>query len=226
VQKIYLFTEIKGIENIITTYDGVHPYREVGFQKTDCDLMIRLVYELSDNKKTYINGFMESIGFGDVTINDIPRLKDDYQRLFEGEYILIAPFVSQWEEKKRNWGYEKFVELSKLIEAQLGLRCVFLEQHYSFIEMVSLIRHCKFFIGNDSGPAIIAHSFKKTAFIIYGATRPEYVHMSQNSVSIYDGSRHKLCKHVSRRDELDCCEEFCMDKIDTQDVFDRIKSHI
>ena len=101
-----------------------------------------------------------------------------------------------------------------------------LEKKYSFSEMMSLIKHCWVFIGNDSGPAIIAQSFKKKAFIVFGATRPDYMHMSEYTVPIYDRNRHKLCKHSSRKEELDCCEEFCMERISVAKVFNQIKLHI
>ena len=91
---------------------------------------------------------------------------------------------------------------------------------------MSLIKHCKFFIVNDSGPAIIAQSFKKKSFVIFGATRPEYVHVSEYTVPIYDKNRHKLCKHNSRKEEVDCCEEFCMERIRVDKVFDQIRLNL
>ncbi|MBU0974316.1 glycosyltransferase family 2 protein, partial [Patescibacteria group bacterium] len=208
VNKIYLATEIENAELIFNTYDKVYKCNQINSGKIDCDIMIKLIYELSNNQKTYIQGYMESIGFGEVNIKDIPMLNSDWDNIIEGEYILIAPFTSWWEEKKRNWGYKKFIELSKILEAEYNTKCVILEKYYSFSEMMSLVRHCQFFIGNDSGPAIIAQSFKKKAFVIFGATRPTYIYMSEYTVPIYDKNRHKLCKHNSRSEELDCCEEF------------------
>lgn len=89
--------------------------------------------------------------------------------------------------------------------------------------MFSLVKNCKFFIGNDSGPAIIAQSFNKRSFIIFGATQPKYLHLSKFAVSIYDKNRHKLCIHKSRDEEMSCCEEFCMKKITVREIFDVIK---
>ncbi len=101
-----------------------------------------------------------------------------------------------------------------------------LEKKHSFSEMISLIKHCKFFIGNDSGPSTIAQSFKKKSFIIFGATRPVYMHKSKFVMPIYDRNRHKLCKHKSRQEEIDCCEEFCMERISVDKVFNKIKSNV
>lgn len=226
MDKIYLATEIEGAKLIFSTYDKVYKYSQVNSGEIDCDIMIKLIYEFSNNQKTYIQGYMESVGFGEVNLKDIPILNSDWNNIIEGEYILIAPFTSSWEEKKRNWGYKKFIELSKLLEAEYNTKCVILEKHYSFSEMMSLIKHCRFFIGNDSGPAIIAQSFKKRSFIIFGATRPEYMHMSEYTVPIYDKNRHKLCKHNLRKEEIDCCEEFCMERISVNKVFNQIKLRI
>lgn len=169
---------------------------------------------------------MESVGFGEVINKDIPVLNMEWNNIIKNDYILIAPFTSSWEEKKRNWGYKKFIELSKLLEEEYNIKCIILENNYSFCDMMSLVRHCKFFVGNDSGPAIIAQSFKKKSFVIYGAIRPSYIHASENSVPIYDKNRHKLCKHGLRKEEIDCCEEFCMDRISINEVFDLIKLNI
>ena len=102
VDKIYLATEIENAELIFNTYDKVYKYSQVNSQEIDCDIMIKLVYELSSNQKTYIQGYMESIGFGEVDIKDIPILNTNWDNIVEGKYILIAPFTSRWEEKKRN----------------------------------------------------------------------------------------------------------------------------
>ena len=226
VKKIYLATEVDGAKLILGVYDGVYEYSKINSEVIKCDIKIRLIYEFSDNKKTYIQGYMESVGFGEINLKDIPVLKNNWTNIIENEYLLIAPHTSSWEEKKRNWRYEKFIELSKLLEEKFNMRCVILEKNYSFSEMMSLIRHCKYFIGNDSGPGIIAQSFDKKAFIIFGATRPDYIHMSEHAVPIYDRNRHRLCSHNTRKDELDCCEEFCMDRIRVNDVFNQIKSNL
>lgn len=226
VDKIYLATEMESAELIFSTYDKVYKYSQINSGEINCDIMIKLVYELSDNHKTYIQGYMESIGFGEVNTKDIPIINSDWNNVIKGEYVLIAPFTSWWEEKKRNWGYNKFIELSKLVEAECNTKCVILEKHYSFSEVMSLIKHCKFFIGNDSGPAIIAQSFKKKSFVIFGATRPDYIHMSEYTVLIYDRNRHKICKHNSRKEEMECCEEFCMERISVDKVFDQIRLNV
>lgn len=224
VDEVSLVTEIKEVASLFNVYKNIYEYGKLASGKFDCDAMIRLIYELSDNNKSYIQGYMESVGFDDVVINEIPILNNGWDNIIDRDYILISPYTSQWEKQKRNWGYEKFLELSGLLESEYGIKCIMLEEHYSLDEMMSLIKHCKFFIGNDSGPAVIAQSFDKRSFIIFGATHPKYLHLSKNAVPIYDKNRHKLCKHNSREEEINCCEEFCMDRIRVVDVFNRIKN--
>jgi hypothetical protein len=224
VKNICLATEIKNIDKVLNIYNKIYDDKQVASGEINCDLMIRLAYEYSNNEKTYIQGYMESMGFGEVVVKDIPKLNDDWKNIIEDKYILIAPFTSSWNEKKRNWGYKNFVELAKLLEKEYGIKCIMLETHYSFCEMISLIRHCEFFVGNDSGPAIIVQSFDKKSFIIFGATHPKYLHLSKNAVPIYDKDRHKLCKHNTREEEINCCEEFCMDRIRVDEIFNQIKT--
>lgn len=225
VDRVCLATKIEEAGSLFDTYSDVYGFDQVNSGGINCDIKIKLVHELSDNQRTYIQGYLESVGFNEADLKDIPVLRDDWKNIVDGEYILIAPFTSSWEEKKRNWGYEKFVELSKLLETECGTRCVLLEKRYSLSEMMSLIRHCKFFVGNDSGPAVIAQSFDKKAYVLFGATRPEHLHLSKHTVPVYDRNRHKLCNHKTRKEEIDCCEEFCMERITVQEVFQQIKSH-
>jgi len=226
VEDVSLATEIKEADTLFDVYTKVYPYSDVVNGNIRTDAIVRLVHERSDNEKTYIQGYMDSIGFPNENIFDIPTLRDSWKNIIEGEYVLIAPYTSGWEEKKRNWGYSKFSELKNLIEKELHIKCIFLEEGYSFSEMMSLIRHCSFIVGNDSGPTVIAQSFNKKSFIIFGATNPKYLHLSKNVVSLYDKERHKLCSHNTRDEEIRCCEEFCMDRIRTADVFGVIKSNI
>lgn len=226
VDKVYLATDIKEADSIFRTYDNIYKYKDINSSDINCDAKIKLIHELSDNKTSYIQGYMDSIGFGEIINNDIPEINQEWKKIADGEYILLAPFTSTWEEKKRNWGYEKFSELKSLIEKELHIKCIFLEKEDSFSDMMSLIRHCSFIVGNDSGPTVIAQSFNKKSFIIFGATHPKYLHLSKNVVSLYDKGRHKLCTHSTRDEEIKCCEEFCMDRIRVANVFDTIKSNI
>lgn len=220
---IYLATEIKNAKEIFNTYDKIFGYTEVNSKQNDADIKIKLIYELGDNKKSYIQSYMESVGFGEVINKDIPEINQNWKDIVGEEYILIAPNTSSWEEKKRNWGYQNYVDLRGLLEAEFEVKCILLEDRYSFQEMMSLIKHCKCFVGNDSGPSHIAQSFNKKSFLIFGATSPKYLHLSEKTFCIYDKNRHKLCDHKTRQEEIECCEDFCMERIRVKDVFDIIK---
>jgi len=226
VPNIYLATDIETISILSHAYNKIYKYNQANSGDIICDIKIKLVYEFSNNKKTYIQGYMDSIGFSEIKIKDIPILNIDQEEIIDGKYILIAPHTSSWQENKRNWGYEKFLDLSNLLESTYNIKCVILEKNHTFSEMVSLVKHCHFFVGNDSGPAIIAQSFNKKSFIIFGATQPKYIHLLESTVSVYDKNRHKLCAHKSREEEINCCEEFCMKKITVEKVFEVIKQNI
>ncbi len=224
IKDISLATEINEVDKLFNdVYGKIYAFNDVVDGKIHADAVIRLVHERSGNEKTHIQGYMESIGFPDIKMNEIPILSESWPKIIEGEYVLIAPYTSWWEEKKRNWGHDKFIELKNLIEKELGIKCIVLEKDYSFSDMISLIKHCNFIIGNDSGPTVIAQSFNKKSFMIFGATHPKYLHLSKSVVSIYDKDRHKLCSHSNRDEEIKCCEEFCMDRIRVSDVFNTIK---
>ena len=45
-------------------------------------------------------------------------------------------------------------------------------------------------------------------------------------VPIYDRNRHKLCSHNSRNEEIDCCEEFCMERLRVKKVFNQIRLNL
>ena len=224
VDKIYLATDVPNFNSLNKTYAQVVRFSEA-FSENKFDGVIRLVHEFSNNSKTYIQGYMESVGFGEVSINDLPQIKDEYPKILKEKYILLAPHTSEWEIKKRNWGYQNFSDLAKLIESNFKIKTVMLENSHSFGEMLSLIRHCEVFVGNDSAPAIIAQSLNIKSFIIFGATHPKYLSLSQNAIPIFDKSRHTLCCHETRQEEIDCCEPFCMDKLRVNKVFEIISDH-
>ncbi len=225
IKNVYLATGIKEVGSLLETYGKIYKYNQIQSEEVKCDLMIKLAYEFSSNKKNYIQGYMESIGFGEKKIKELPVLKDDWKKKISGKYFLVAPDTSFWEKEKRSWGYDKYLKLAKLLSVRYGIKFVFLKEEHSFRDMISLIKHCDFFVGNDSGPAIISQSFKKKSFVVFGATRPEYVKFSKYIIPIYDEDRHSLCSHTSREDEIKCCEEFCMTRLTVEKVFNKIKQN-
>ncbi len=222
VDKVYLATSRLDTAQLIDTYDGMFPYESFEDYRETCDLNIRLAYEYSDNQTTYINGFLESIGYGDTELEDLPKTKMEWPRLLEEKYFLVSPFTSTWEEEKRSWGSVKYNELAQDLSQKYALRAVILDHSHSFEEMISLISHCEFFIGDDSGPAVIAQSLGSLNFVLFGATSPKYHHLNERSVPIFQPHRHSLCSHSTRNEEIECCEEFCMEELRYEHVFDII----
>ncbi len=224
VEKIILATDVLDYNKLNQTYDEVVSFNDA-FISHKYDVVIKLVYEYSDNTKTYVQGFMESVGFADVIENNLPAIRTNFPEIISERYALVAPHTSGWEAQKRNWGYHNFCELSKKIESELKIKVITLENSHSFDEMLSLIKNCVFMVGNDSGPAIIAQSMAVTSFVIFGATQPKYLILSKKTFLIYDTHRHALCSHTTRQEEIDCCEPFCMSKIRINDVFGVIKEY-
>jgi glycosyltransferase involved in cell wall biosynthesis len=226
VEKIYLATAISEVNMLLSSYDGIYSMEELINRDIPAEAFVRLVYERSENHRTYIQAFFESVGFVNVNTKDIPVLAGSWNDLVDKDYVLLAPHTSNWEYKKRNWGYGRFIELKSLIEQELNFKVVVLEKDITFADMIILIKNCRFLVGNDSGPAIIAQSFGVKSFIIFGATHPKYLHLSTKAKPIYDKERHQLCSHYSREEEIRCCEEFCMDRIRVAEVFKTIKENL
>jgi hypothetical protein len=116
VPRIRLATDVSCAADILNVYDALIPYHQYIALRDPGDLPIRLAYELSDNSKSYIQGYMESIGYGDVALSTAPAIKRGWGKLETGSYALIAPRTSDWEAKKRNWGHGSFLELARQLE--------------------------------------------------------------------------------------------------------------
>ncbi len=224
-QNVYLATEqIKAGLLVSDTFKDVFHYKSLHEVGVDFDVKVKLVYENSSNQLSYIEGFAESV---DVKLGDkFPKIKHDWSRVLDQEYVLIAPNTSSWLEKERNWGLENYLNLKKEIEKFSNIKVVVLDDSYSFGEMLSLIRHCKIFIGNDSGPGIIAQCFNKKSFIIFGVTEPKYVNISSEMTPIYNMNAHGGCAHETRQEEMDCRSRDCMKEFDVDFVFSIIKSSL
>lgn len=134
----------------------------------------------------------------DIYFDAIQGLISDNQREFKGfgnKYkndglILIHPLAG-WAAKE--WGLLNFINLYKKLNKNNECSFIFpssvlkkdiLEQldleKIKYIEcvdtekLIKIIKSCKFFISNDSGPLQIAALLKKPTFCIYGPTNPEY----------------------------------------------------
>lgn len=226
VRQLYLATAVEGAAVLFKgaegLYDAVLPYDKVIEGQLGCDAVLKLVYEFGSNQQSYIQSYMEYIGFGEVKVDSMPVLRQEWPSVFNKPYFLVAPYTSAWERQKRCWPEERFVALAGLVAEATGWDVVWLRGQLPFEEMLALIRHCVFLIGNDSGPAVIAQSFSKRSFILFGATSPKYLHLSEQAVPIAQDDRHVLCQHNNRQEEIDCCEPFCMERLRVENVFEQV----
>ncbi len=183
------------------------------------DKKIILNYELSPNSD-YIEGYANS---ANVILDDkIPKVNSDWKNIIEEDYVLIAPYTSHWVSAMRNWGERNFIHLKNRIEEEYKIRVVVLNKKYSFTEMLSLIRHCKMLIGNDSAPGIIAQCFNINSAIIFGATHPKLVFFNQNSKGIFSDIDCIGCRHISRHTEIECGSPICLSELTIETVFNYI----
>ncbi len=104
--------------------------------------------------------------------------------------ILVHPFAG-WAAKE--WGLKKSIELVERLRKNFNVSLIFQNDEIeedvveylsvkkiNFIqtndleELISEIKKCSLFIGNDSGPLYLANYYGKPTFTIYGPTNPEY----------------------------------------------------
>ncbi len=104
--------------------------------------------------------------------------------------ILIHPFAG-WAAKE--WGLRKYISLTEELGLKLNTALIFPKNEVaadvidyfklnkikfietkSLEELISEIKNCSMFIGNDSGPIYLANYFGKPTFTIYGPTNPDY----------------------------------------------------
>lgn len=218
--EVYLATDFIQAKLLIgDSYTDFIKFSELESCSMEFDRKIILNYELSPNSN-YIEGYANSANI--ILSDKIPKVKSDWQNILEDDYVLIAPHTSYWVYAMRNWGEEKFMQLKNRIECEHKIRVVILSKEYSFTDMLSLIRHCKMLIGNDSAPGIIAQCFNIKSAIIFGATHPKYVFFNQNAKSIFRNIDCIGCRHISRHTEIECGSPFCLSELTVETVFDSI----
>ena len=122
---------------------------------------------------------------------DASKINKEFPINFSPEgKIFICPLAG-W--KAKEWGIEKFAELSELLNQNFETEIIFekdklsieeikqfegrnipIIQTTSIQELINKIKECSVFISNDSGPLYIANLLGKPTFTIYGPTNPDY----------------------------------------------------
>lgn len=221
-EHLYLASDYPQAKHLIGgTYTGFIPYDSVESCGVPFDRIIWLEYELYP-EMPYIPAYARSAG---IVLDDYsPAVETGWPRMEPGEYVLLACETSHWARSIRDWGKPKYRELKEMLEQQCGIKAILLESHYGFTEMLSLIRHCRLFIGNDSGPGIIAQCFKKPSLILFGGTDPGTVLFSSTAHAFFHKGLDCIgCKQISRHTEICCASPFCMTDLSASSVLDAAK---
>lgn len=218
--EVYLATDFIRAKLLIgDSYTDFIKFSELESCTINFDKQIILNYELSP-QSNYIEGYANSANI--ILEDKIPKVNSDWQNILNEDYVLIAPHTSHWVHSMRNWGEENFMNLKRKIEEEHKIKVVVLNKEYSFTDMLSLIRHCKLLIGNDSAPGIIAQCFNVKSVIIFGATHPKYVFFNQNAKAVFTDIDCIGCRHISRHTEIECGSPFCMTELTVENVFNSI----
>jgi ADP-heptose:LPS heptosyltransferase len=151
-----------------------------------------------------------------IPIIDKEIIKQFLRTTEKNKNILIHPFAG-WNAKE--WNLAKYIQLGSLLSEKYDVSIVapinsiesdikkeIIEKGMSFTitqtvdDLISEIKKCSIFIGNDSGPIHIADLLGKFTFCIYGPTNPKFPRPI--------GNQHSYCKS-----EIKCTpknnEEFC-----------------
>ncbi len=178
----------------------------------------------------------------DAIRNVLPISKSGSQAIENNcqcEYILFHPFTSL---KEKEWGLQKYISLAESLTERY--RCCIVapqnkipqdiiieikEKNIRFVEtesvteLISVIKKCLLFVGNDSGPTNIANLLGKPTFTIYGPTNPDF-HKPLSGQTDYiikkincsPQANEKMC--FTQRTTRDCPSFECMSGLSVNEV--------
>lgn len=219
-QKVVLYTDHVEAGRLMPVYDEVRPFLdESRVIIRPGDRVLKLLYEIYPGIN-HLEGFARCAGVR--APYRVPILQRGSRRLVPGTYVLLAPDTSSWIERMRKWPPERMLAVGELIRTRLGMRVVVLDRAHSFGHMISLIEHCSAFLGNDSGPAILAQCFERPAFVIFGATSPERVLLADSARAIVNPVGCNGCKHFARHTDIECAVPLCLDGLRVENVFEAL----
>ena len=122
----------------------------------------------------------------------------------------------------REWSKKRFVQLADRLANTMGFSFSFAATWGSFRRMLSLVEHCDLFVGNDSGPAFLAQCFGRPTFVIFGATRPDLILVSETAVGITSDVKCNGCLHFSRHAGIACASPICLETLSVDAAFRQI----
>lgn len=182
-----------------------------------------------------------------IPISDREEIKKFAPGKIDSDRLLFHPFAG-WNSKE--WGLRKFIDLVELLSSEYNctllvppkkvsseIKLYLKDKNIKIIttdsveELVREIKNSYAFIGNDSGPAMIASMLGIPVFIIFGPTNPEY-HIPFDSRSAYI---QKVLKCSPQKNEKMCfthggmfgCPSYeCMNLLQVEVVYERIKNFL
>jgi hypothetical protein len=217
---VTIFTDFPKVADLLGIFDAIRPYQDHNLiSKSAFDRSIALVYETYPGFN-HLDGYAKCAG---VSLQHrIPKIRTSFPRIVDAPYGLIAPHVSSWIPAMRQWSESKFEELATRLGRIYEIPIVTLRPENTFQEMLSLIEHCAWFVGNDSGPAILAQCFSRPTYVIFGATDPQFVLLSDRAVGISVDVGCNGCKHYTRHTEIECATPICLELLDVDAVLAQI----
>ncbi len=126
----------------------------------------------------------------------------------------------------RTWPIDRFIALIDQLADITGFPWIMLRGENTFEEMMSLIANATFFVGNDSGPAIIAQSLSIPSVVLFGATRAEQVLFNANAYGLTRDVGCNGCRHVTRHTTIGCAAPVCIQGITVESVLERVRTAI
>lgn len=218
---VALCTEYQKIGYLLASYTKVHPYSDFLDHKLGSYSKVHVLrYELHACSH-YLDAYADDIGVS-LTCR-IPHFKTTFPPLMASEYGIIAPHTSNWMQHMRTWPLERYRMLAHLLSERCGFPWRLLNPNDTFDEMMRLVTNAAFFIGNDSGPAVIAQSFSVPSIVLFGATNSEQVLFGTNVRGVTYSVGCNGCRHIARHTNIECTAPFCMEGISLETVLSEVE---
>jgi ADP-heptose:LPS heptosyltransferase len=219
---VALCTEYQNVGRLLASYSAVHPYTDFLDHKLGCyDRAHELRYELHPYSH-YLDAYAHDVGIS--LTRRIPRFKVTFPPLVRGRYGIIAPHTSNWMKLMRTWPIERYLELAAVLPEHCGFPWRLLQSTDTFEEMMSLVANAALFVGNDSGPAVIAQSFSVPSVILFGATKSDQVLFGRNARGVTHFVGCNGCRHITRHTNIGCSMPICIDGIPIEGVVSEVEA--
>lgn len=205
------------------------------------------IFEERSKDKNMIDMFLEPvIKLTGENTDIIHTNESDDKKVIKN--ILITPFAG-W--KAKEWGLQKFIILGKMLLSDYQVTIVseagkipadVIEYIHncgltykitkSLPELITEIKRCDLFIGNDSGPLYISNLLHKPVFAIFGPTNPKfhkpvfnvnYQYVSK-SLQCSPGEQEKMCFTFGGRQGCPAFE--CMNLLSVESVYNSLTEFI